>query len=216
MQKTTNYQLNKIELTDSPADITVINGNWDTIDSTLKEHSDDIDSLEKNKFDKTGGTLSGKVTISTGGIDVNGDSTFNNKLTIKGITTHENPIRSTKAEFLQTQAPVVRGTAPASTVFSYWSVFDKNGWGVAQNRLAHIDYSVDSTGSATLAFYANKYVAGDSETPAGMYIRWNGENAIIAMTHQPPDNSNDYSIASTQWVRKKITELSSKVLLVRY
>ena len=40
MKETTNYKLKKIELSDSPPDITVINPNWDLIDSTLKEVSD--------------------------------------------------------------------------------------------------------------------------------------------------------------------------------
>ena len=86
MQKTTNYQLNKIELTDSPADITVINGNWDTIDSELKTHSDDIDALENSKFDKAGGTLSGKTTISAGGLDVTG-GTKTDTLNVTGNST---------------------------------------------------------------------------------------------------------------------------------
>ena len=33
---TTNYNLHKIELSDKPADITVINPNWDFIDQMLK------------------------------------------------------------------------------------------------------------------------------------------------------------------------------------
>lgn len=40
MKKTTNYQLNKIELTDSPPDITVLNPNWDTIDQKMKENEE--------------------------------------------------------------------------------------------------------------------------------------------------------------------------------
>lgn len=35
--KTTNFNLHKIDLTDAPPDITVINGNWDTIDAKLHE-----------------------------------------------------------------------------------------------------------------------------------------------------------------------------------
>ena len=35
MLKTTNYQMNKPELTDSPPDITVLNGNFDIIDEKL-------------------------------------------------------------------------------------------------------------------------------------------------------------------------------------
>lgn len=34
---TTNYNLHKIDLTDAPPDITVINANWDTIDAELKK-----------------------------------------------------------------------------------------------------------------------------------------------------------------------------------
>ena len=40
--KTTNYKLHKIDLTDAPPDITVINPNWDTIDTQLKNLSDSI------------------------------------------------------------------------------------------------------------------------------------------------------------------------------
>lgn len=39
-QETTNYKLHKIELKDSPADITVLNPNFDTIDTQLKKLSD--------------------------------------------------------------------------------------------------------------------------------------------------------------------------------
>lgn len=38
--KTTNYNLHKIDLTDAPPDITVLNPNWDTIDAKLKELSE--------------------------------------------------------------------------------------------------------------------------------------------------------------------------------
>ena len=37
MQETSNKKLKKIELTDAPPDITVINPNWDTIDTELQE-----------------------------------------------------------------------------------------------------------------------------------------------------------------------------------
>lgn len=44
MQQTPNFALKKIELTDSPPDITVINPNWDTIDQALKNLQDAINS----------------------------------------------------------------------------------------------------------------------------------------------------------------------------
>ena len=91
MQQTTNYKLNKIELSDSPADITVLNSNWDTIDTNLKKLSDE-------KFNKAGGTVSGTVTITgklteNGGIDLtsgnltisNGSVSVNGLLTVGGL-----------------------------------------------------------------------------------------------------------------------------------
>ena len=41
MLTTTNYKFKKPELTDSPPDITVMNGNWDIIDTNLKKLNDD-------------------------------------------------------------------------------------------------------------------------------------------------------------------------------
>ena len=46
MKETTNYQLKKIELTDSPPDITVLNNNWDTIDEELKSQADALATKE--------------------------------------------------------------------------------------------------------------------------------------------------------------------------
>lgn len=44
--KTTNLNLHKIDLTDAPPDITVINGNWDIIDAELssKPNMSDVES----------------------------------------------------------------------------------------------------------------------------------------------------------------------------
>lgn len=217
MQSTTNYQLVKQELTDK-ADITQISGNWDIIDTQLKVLSDD-------KFDKSGGTIAGNLTVNgtttlnkkvtaKAGIDVTGDSKFKNNVDVTGILNMSNSIRSTKAEFLQTQAPVVKGTKPSSTTYNYWSVFDKNGWSVNENRLAHIDYTVDTNGVASLAMYVNKYVAGSTETGAGIYARWNGDNAIIAATHHPLDTANDYSLTTAYWVNQRIN--NNKTQLVRW
>lgn len=46
MKETTNYNLKKIELTDSPPDITVLNSNWDTIDEELKSQADALATKE--------------------------------------------------------------------------------------------------------------------------------------------------------------------------
>lgn len=43
--KTSNYNLHKIDLTDAPPDITVLNGNWDFLDSKLKETENKLTEL---------------------------------------------------------------------------------------------------------------------------------------------------------------------------
>ena len=43
---TTNYNLTKIDLSDSPPDITVINSNWDKIDELLKSHDTSISGFD--------------------------------------------------------------------------------------------------------------------------------------------------------------------------
>lgn len=45
MQETTNYRFKKIDLDDSPPDITAINPNWDEADRILKEHEEGIEIL---------------------------------------------------------------------------------------------------------------------------------------------------------------------------
>lgn len=42
MKRTSHYLLKKIELTDTPPDITVINDNWDTIDGELHDHATEV------------------------------------------------------------------------------------------------------------------------------------------------------------------------------
>lgn len=68
MKITNNLGLKKIELTDSPPDITVQDSNWDLIDETLKEHEDAIGQVnsqlaQTTKAEKAGGTATA-ITLS--------------------------------------------------------------------------------------------------------------------------------------------------------
>lgn len=54
--KTTNLNLHKIDLTDAPPDITVLNQNWDILDAEIQE-------IEDGYLPLTGGVLSGALTI---------------------------------------------------------------------------------------------------------------------------------------------------------
>lgn len=57
--KTTNYNLHKIDLIDAPPDITMLNPNWDIIDSELKA-----------RLPLTGGTITGNLDLKL--VDGNG------------------------------------------------------------------------------------------------------------------------------------------------
>ena len=87
--QTQNYKLHKFELKDSPADITAINASMDIIDTQLK-------SLADGKFDKTGGTISGNLTVSGSTnlkkltateLDLNGNADVSGTLKVARATT---------------------------------------------------------------------------------------------------------------------------------
>lgn len=186
MQQTTNYKLNKIELSDSPADITVLNGNWDTIDTNLKKLSDE-------KFDKKGGTVSGTVTITgkliaSGGAELNGNVTFND------------PIIG-KTSFLAT-VDAVKGTAPSAQKSFHIGFYDKNGFGIPANRLARIQYTLGTDNNPQMSMLVNRPNEGSTEDPVGVIAQWIGNtSARISVTHHPSTDSNDKQVATTYWVR---------------
>lgn len=78
MQETTNKKLKKIDLTDRPPDITVINHNWDKIDTELQagtDHSNNnaihVTASDKtnwnNKVNKSGDTMTDRLIVATTG-----------------------------------------------------------------------------------------------------------------------------------------------------
>lgn len=76
MKQTTNYNLVKPELTDSPPDITVMNPNWDKIDAKLKEFEEQNENLEKNlefKADLIDGKVSSEQLPEMDYLSYNGD-----------------------------------------------------------------------------------------------------------------------------------------------
>lgn len=79
MQSTTNFGLKKIELIDSPPDITVINPNWDTIDAKLKMAADNDAVMVK----KDGSVAMDNMTVgsrATGTIGQNSSSSGINNI----------------------------------------------------------------------------------------------------------------------------------------
>lgn len=171
MQQTTNYKLNKIELADSPADITVLNPNWDKIDTELKNLSD-------NKFDKSGGTISGAVTV-------NGTLTTNSLVNI--------------GEY-KLKVDITKGQTPTEAKYATIGIYDNS---LSESyRLGRIQYGISTNNTASMAMYVNRPNDAESEDSCGLLAQWlNGTTAQISVTHHPETASNDKSVATTYWVR---------------
>ena len=223
MKSTTNYQLVNQELIDK-ADITQISGNWDKIDTEMKRLSDE-------KFDKTGGTITG-ATTATGGLDVSGgvdtdtlsttgNATVGGKLTsngqiiAKGGIDLSGRLLTDSGNVIASQMNFTKGEFPTTTQYAYWSIFDKNGLGVDANRLARFQFSMANNGTAAIGMYVNRPNDAASEDTLGILAQWvNGTTPRISLTHNPETSSNDKSVATTYWV-KSLTASTTQYGLVR-
>ena len=69
---TTNYNLTKLELSDSPPDITELNANFDTIDTKIHDNAVAISALQTSnsgKMAKVAGAGTGNIAV----FDANGN-----------------------------------------------------------------------------------------------------------------------------------------------
>ena len=69
--KTKNYELHKIDLNDAPPDITVLNQNWDKLDTKLKEVNDLIEQINRELVNIGKIDLSGKADLVNGKVPEN-------------------------------------------------------------------------------------------------------------------------------------------------
>lgn len=170
MKSTTNYQLVKQELTDKP-DITQISVNWDKIDTEMKRLSDE-------KFDKSGGTISGAVTV-------NGTLTTNSLVNI--------------GEY-KLKVDITKGQTPTEAKYATIGIYDNS---LSESyRLGRIQYGISTNNTASMAMYVNRPNDAESEDSCGLLAQWlNGTTAQISVTHHPETASNDKSVATTYWVR---------------
>jgi hypothetical protein len=100
---------------------------------------------------------------------------------------------------------IERGANPSSNQYLYIPFYDKNGIENAKNRLAKIEFSRRTDGMTYIQMGVNSPANATGETFCGITARWRlsgGEYVAETMvSHHPGADSNDYSAATTKWVR---------------
>ena len=100
---------------------------------------------------------------------------------------------------------IERGANPSSNQYLCIPFYDKNGIENAKNRLAKIEFSRRTDGMTYIQMGVNSPANATGETFCGITARWRligGEYVAETMvSHHPGADSNDYSAATTKWVR---------------
>lgn len=146
----------------------------------ISENWDIIDTKLHEKFDAAGGTISGNVTVN--GQIIGKDS-------LLGVV------------------DVTKGTNPDSEKSWHLGVYDSTGFDIPSDRLARIQYTALTDGSAQLAMMVDKYgdTSADSEDANGIIMQYDAEGTgKVSLTHNPAATSNDKQVATTYWVNNKI------------
>lgn len=161
MQYTTNYGLTKLELSDSPADITEINDNWETIDEKLKEHADMLNGT------------TGSIAFT------NKENTFTQTNTFSNANPYVN--------FSHTG--ITKGTIPDSTLTQTIYFRDKNNSANLIGYLQSLVLS-DGKTKISLTSYANNEESADKGS-IGVTINQNGDAAGFAPTPPASSDTNE-------------------------
>ena len=96
---TTNYNLTKIDLKDSPPDITAINNNWDTIDEELGAIGETVEEALSNLTPEKIGAQPASTAINTSNIGsqsvnhANSSDTATNADTVDGWHVNTDPLQ---------------------------------------------------------------------------------------------------------------------------
>lgn len=162
MQYTTNYGLTKLELSDSPADITEINDNWETIDEKLKEHADMLDG-------------------TTGSIAFTDE---------ENIFTKPNTFSGTTPCINFSHQKLTKGTNPSSTL--YQTIYFKDKTNSNNTLLGFIQNVVQDSGNviSKIAAYAN--IAENSDKgELGVTINSEGTATGFAPTPPVSSDTNE-------------------------
>ena len=162
MQYTTNYGLTKLELSDSPADITEINDNWESIDEKLKEHADMLDGT------------TGSIAFT------DEENTFTKPNTFSGTTPYIN----------FSNQNLTKGTNPDSTV--YQTIYFRDKTNSNNAILGFIQNAVQNNGNVISKFAAYANVADSSDKgEIGITANKDGSATGFAPTPPVSSNTNE-------------------------
>ena len=162
MQYTTNYGLTKLELSDSPADITEINDNWETIDEKLKEHADMLDGT------------TGSIAFT------DKENTFTKPNTFSGTTSYIN----------FSHQNLTKGTNPDSTL--YQTIYFKDKTNSNNAILGFIQNAVQNNGNVISKISAYANIAENSDKgELGVTINSEGSATGFAPTPPVSSDTNE-------------------------
>ena len=100
---------------------------------------------------------------------------------------------------------IERGVNPTANQYLCIPFYDKNGINNAKNRLAKIDYVRRTDGDSRISIGVNRPDNATGETFCGITANWHLSGGEYVgqtfLSHHPSFSSNDYSVATTKWVR---------------
>ena len=96
-----------------------------------------------------------------------------------------------------------KGTTPATSQYSYWAVYDKNGYTNIDSRLAFFQHVYRQDGSVETGIFSVNPAKGNTEV-AQLVCGWTPDGRKIARTSAIPADDADgaFDIATVNWTRK--------------
>lgn len=188
MQYTTNYGLTKLELSDSPADITEINSNWNTIDEKLKEHADILDGT-------TGAiAFTNKENSFTKNQTFDANLQFTNHLIYSSITK---------------LGLVPKGEVAEQNKYLQLRLLDSENLNQITHTLAEMVMTVNVEGDTSSSIRAYKNETDSSENADILVGYDKSRNRFYTKCLSPDANSNTTEIATTEWCHDNLVDTTS-------
>lgn len=141
--KTTNFNLHKIDLTDAPPDITVLNQNWDIIDGLTAE---DFGACSDDHKHSAGDITSGILSVSRGGTGTNSNPSVKVNLS---STTAASMFASEPRPGVTGTLPVTNGGTGATSFSSGAALIGAGNGAITTRTIQNNLYNTDAISGST-------------------------------------------------------------------